>query len=296
MTFDSDFCMNSRRRFDPWIGLLVGVIAGPLMAGLVFMLLYSTGLIGLLATGFTLRYWIHVLVDRQTWISLTYSALLGGASLGASLALALALQASLGVRLRTGTLRGLLFLPMAVPPLVAALLSVQMLGNAGLVSRLAHAAGVVARPEDFPTMLYTSAGLGIVVTHMTLVTPFLLLLLDRLARHALLADLEQVARTLGASPWQTWRRVCLPVLLRASAPVLSVYLVVLMGAYEVPLLVGAQYPSMISVLIQRRFSQFDLGTRPEAYALASLYACLATGLLLALLASRARHNTPERGA
>jgi putative spermidine/putrescine transport system permease protein len=86
------------------------------------------------------------------------------------------------------------------------------------------------------------------------------------------------------------------VLLRASAPVLSVYLVVLMGAYEVPLLVGAQYPSMISVLIQRRFSQFDMGTRPEAYVLASLYACLATGLLLVLFASRARHNALERGA
>lgn len=288
--------MSRRRRFDPWIGLLVAVIAGPLMAGLVFMLLYSTGLIGLLGTGFTLRYWSHVLVDGQTWISLAYSALLGGASLGASLALALALQAALGVRLRTGALRGLLFLPMAIPPLVAALLSVQMLGNAGLLSRVAHAAGLVARPQDFPTLLYTSAGLGIVITHVMLVTPFLLLLLDRLARHALLSDLEQVARTLGASPWQAWRRVCLPVLLRASAPVLTVYFVVLMGAYEVPLLVGAQYPAMISVLIQRRFSQFDIGTRPEAYVLASIYACLAAGLLLMLSARSARRNTQEHGA
>jgi putative spermidine/putrescine transport system permease protein len=260
------------------------------------MLLYSTGLIGLLATGFTLRYWSHVLVDGQIWISLAYSLLLGSASLGASLALALALQAALGARLRTGALRGLLFLPMAIPPLVAALLSVQMLGNAGLLSRVAHAAGLVARPEDFPTLLYTPAGLGIVITHVMLVTPFLLLLLDRLARHALLSDLEQVARTLGASPWQAWRRVCLPVLLRASAPVLSVYLVVLMGAYEVPLLVGAQYPSMISVLIQRRFSQFDMGTRPEAYVLASIYACLAAGLLLVLFARSARRNTQEHGA
>jgi putative spermidine/putrescine transport system permease protein len=288
--------MSRRRRFDPWIGLLVALIAGPLMAGLAFMLLYSTGVIGLLATGFTLRYWSHVLIDGQTWISLAYSALLGSASLGASLVLALALQAALGVRLRTGALRGLLFLPMAIPPIVAALLSVQMLGNAGLLSRVAHAAGLVARPEDFPALLYTPAGLGIVITHVMLVTPFLLLMLDRIERHALLSDLEQMARTLGASPWQAWRRVCLPVLLRAGAPVLSVYLVVLMGAYEVPLLVGAQYPSMISVLIQRRFSQFDMGTRPEAYVLASIYACLAAGLLLVLFAPRARRSAQEHGA
>lgn len=288
--------MSSRRRFDPWIGLLVIMIAGPVLLGLGFMLLYSTGLIGLLATGFTMRFWTQVLLDGQTWISLTYSALIGCASLGTSLALALALQATLGARLRTGALRGLLFLPLAFPPLVAALLSVELLGNAGLLARLAHAVGWIERPENFPTLLYTYAGFGIVVTHMTLVTPFLLLLLDRLARHESVAELEQVARTLGASRWQAWRRVYLPVLMRASAPVLSVYFVVLMGAYEVPLLVGGQYPSMISVLIQRRLSQFDMGTRPEAYVLASIYACLATGLLLVLFASRGWRKVQERGA
>jgi hypothetical protein len=60
------------------------------------------------------------------------------------------------------------------------------------------------------------------------------------------------------------------------------------------LLVGAQYPSMISVLIQRRFSQFDMSTKPEAYALASIYACLAAGLLLVLFAPRAKRGVLER--
>jgi putative spermidine/putrescine transport system permease protein len=286
--------MSNRRRVDPWILLLVVVTAGPLTAGLGFMLLYSTGVIGLLASGFTLRYWARVLADGHTWISLAYSAWMGAVSLGASLGLAFTLQAALGPRLRAGALRGLLFLPMAIPPLVAALLSVELLGNAGLVARVAHAVGWIERPEEFPTLLYTASGIGIIFAHVTLVTPFLVLLLDRLARHASIAELEQVARTLGASRWQAWRRVRLPVLWRACTPVLSVYFLVLTGAYEVPLLVGAQYPSMISVLIQRRFSQFDLGTRPEAYALASLYACLAAGLLLVLFASRARHRGLER--
>jgi len=288
--------MNSRKGLDPWIGLLLVVTAAPLLAGLGFMLLYSTGVIGLLAEGFTLRYWVRVLLDGQTWISLSYSAAIGGVSLGASLALAFALQAALGGRQRKGALGRLLFLPMVVPPIVAALIGVELLGNAGLLARLAHAIRWVDRPEDFPALLYTPSGAGIVLTHMMLVVPFLLLLLDRLALHESVAALEQVARTLGASRWQAWRRVRLPVLMRASAAVLGVYFVVLMGAYEVPLLVGAQYPSMISVLIQRRFSQFDLGTRPEAYVLASVYACLATGLLLALFAARARKRTRERGA
>lgn len=288
--------MSNRRRVDPWILLLVVLTAGPLAAGMGFMLLYSTGLIGLLASGFTLRHWARVLADGRTWISLAYSAWLGAISLGASLGLAFTLQAALGARLRAGALRGLLFLPMAIPPLVAALLSVELLGNAGLIARLAHAVGWIERPEEFPTLLYTASGVGIIFAHVTLVTPLLLLLLDRLARHESVAELEQVARTLGASRWQAWRRVRLPVLWRACAPVLSVYFLVLMGAYEVPLLVGAQYPSMISVLIQRRFSQFDLGTRPEAYALASIYAGLAAGLLLVLFRSRAKHRVLERTA
>ncbi len=279
--------MNRGQRPDPWIGLLLALTAGPVIAGLLFMLLYSTGLMGLLAHGFTLQFWGRVLADTQTWISLIYSLLVGGASLGSSLVLALALQSALGDRLHRGPLRGLLFLPLAVPPLVAALLSVEIIGNAGLFARLAHLFGWIERPEDFPTLLFTPLGIGIILTHLMLVTPFLLLLLDRVARNEQIESLVQVAHTLGASRWTAWRQVSLPILLRASLPVLSVYLLALMGAFEIPLLVGAQAPPMISVLIQRR-SQFDIAARPEAYALACLYAALAMGWLW-----RARHLEPD---
>jgi putative spermidine/putrescine transport system permease protein len=289
------------KRIDPFVVLLLILIAAPLVAGLCFMLLYGTGLLGLLAHGFTTVYWAHVLADRNTWFSLAYSAVIGGASLVASLALALALQSVLGSRVSTGALQGLLFLPLTLAPLTSALVSVELLGNAGLVARAAHGVGLLDRPEDFPSILHTVSGAGIVLTHMMLVTPFLVLLLDRVARHESLAALLEVARMLGASPWQAWRRVGLPVLVRASAPVLSVYWVVLMGAYDVPLLVGAQYPAMMSVLIERRFSQFDLSMRPEAYVLATVYGVVATALLLAVFSSWQRRDLhrfgpPIRGA
>ena len=44
--------MSSRPRRDPWIALPLLMIGGPLLTGLIFMLAYSTGLIGLLAEGF----------------------------------------------------------------------------------------------------------------------------------------------------------------------------------------------------------------------------------------------------
>ncbi len=87
-----------------------------------------------------------------------------------------------------------------------------------------------------------------------------------------------------------WRRVTLPVLLRAATPTLSVYFLVLTSAFEVPLLVGASYPQMISVLVQRRFAQFDLVTKPQAYAIASLYGVLAIAFLMAVFAWRRRRG------
>ena len=285
--------MSSRSHRDPWIALPLLMIGGPLLAGFIFMLAYSTGLIGLLAGGFTLRHWAAALADVHTWMTLGYSASLGGASLGASLILALVLQAVLGSRLTRGVLHSLLFVPLAVPPLVAALLSVELLGNAGLLARIARAFGWLDRPDEFPTLLYTRAGLAIVLTHLALVTPFLLLLLDRLAHNERVADVAQVARTLGASRWQAWRRITVPILMRAAAPVLSVYFLALMGAFEVPLIVGSQYPGMIAVLIQRRLSQFDMSTRPEAYVLATLYGGLAAGLLFSFFGARRRRERLE---
>jgi putative spermidine/putrescine transport system permease protein len=286
----------SRRRLpDPWLALLLTMTVGPVLVGLIFMLLYGFGGIGLLSRGWTLNYWTKVLGDSATWVTLGYSFAIGLASLLLALALALALQAALGVQVRRGLLRSLLFVPLAVPGLVAGLLSVELFGNAGLLARLAHAAGWIARPADFPTLLFTRSGSGIVLTHVLMVAPFLLLLLDRLGRHERIGELSWVARTLGASRWQAWRQVTLPVLLRAGMPTLSVYFIVLVGAFEVPLLVGAQYPSMISVLIQRRFAQFDITTKPEAYVIASLYAALAMGFLLALFAWRRRREAMEDG-
>lgn len=276
--------MNRRLPLDPWLLVLLAMTIGPVIVALGFMLLYSVGGIGLLSSGWTLRYWNEALRDSETWVSLGYSFATGLASMVLALGLALGLQAALGRHVRRSPLRSLLFVPLAIPALVAALVSVELFGNAGLLARLAHATGWIKLPNDFPSLLFTASGSGIVLTHVLLVGPFLLLLLDRLARHERVEELAWLARTLGASRWQAWRRVTLPVLLRAGMPTLSVYFIVLVGAFEVPLLVGAPYPQMISVLVQRKFSQFDLAAKPQAYVIGSIYAVLAMALLMALFA------------
>lgn len=274
--------MTKRRAPDPWLVLLALLTVGPVLAAWVFMAAYASGGIGLLSSGWTLHYWRAALTSGDTWLSIGYSFTLAGVTMILALALAMAGQTALGHRMWRGVLGSLLFVPLAVPPLVAALLSVELFGNTGWLARVSHALGLIDRPDQFPTLLFTRSGSGIVLTQLLLVAPFLLLLVDRLMRHARVAELGQVARTLGASRWQAWRRVTLPIVLRAGMPTFSVYFIVLAGAFEVPLMVGAQYPQVVSLLIQRKFERFDMASKPEAYAIAALYAVLATAALMAL--------------
>lgn len=281
------------RRADPWIGVLVALVGAPLSAGLAFMLAYSTGLVGLLAHGFTLAPWRRMLTDPHTWVAIGFSLWIGAVSLAASFFCAFVVHAS-RVRREAPSLAPW-HVPLAVPPLAAALIAVDLFGNTGLIARFAHALGWISQPQDFASPIYAPSGLGIVLTQMALVTPFLVLLFERLARNERIAELADAARTLGASGTQVLLRVRLPVLLRAAMPALSVYFLALSGAFEVPLLVGAQYPPMISVAIWRSFARFDLSARPAAFALAALYALLSVCLLFALFSARRRRESRERG-
>ena len=270
------------------------VIGGPMTLAGVFMLVYSLGGIGLLSPGWTLIHWRLVLSDPQTWISLAYSAYVGAASLAGSIVFALAIVFSLGALLRRGALGTLIYLPLTIPPIVAGFLTAELFGGAGLLSRVAYQLGWIARPADFPVLVYSRWGIGIILAHFFLVTPFLVLLFDRLRRNERVDALMQLAQTLGASRWQTLRRVALPVMLCAARPALSVYLIVLIGAFEVPLLIGAQSPSMISVLIWNRFARFDLATRPQAFVLTTLYTVIMVTALLIVRRSRVGLDRGER--
>ena len=263
----------------PALALFLAATLGPVLIGLGFSLAYSVGAIGLLSQRLTLTHWQWTLGQRETWVSLGFSVWTALACLAVSVPLALALLYALGERVRRGVLGYLLYLPLATPTIVASLLSVELLGGSGVFSRLAYALGLIEGPAAFPHLLYDRAGLGIILNHTALVTPFLLLLFDRLSRTERAGSYEQLALSLGARRAQAWWAVVLPLLLRRAAPTLSVYFIFLLGAFEVPLLVGAQYPSQISVTVQRQFGSFDLANKPRAYALVALYLMLAMAAL-----------------
>lgn len=271
----------------PWLVLYALLCGGSVALAMVMALAHSVGALSWPPRArFDGSGWRALFTDGSFWLSCGYSIALTIVTLTLALACALLLLAALGARVRHGWLARALFLPLAVPPVVAALIGFTLLSDSGLLSRLSHALGWTATPAAFPALIFDAAGRGIVVMHVALVTPLFLLLFDRLQEQLRVPLLMQQAQALGASRYQAWRRVALPLLLGHARPVIAVYGIALLGAYELPLLLGAAHPSMVSVTIQRALAGYDLALRPYGYAMASVYlALLITGW--ALLAWRA---------
>ena len=278
----SFFPEPARRRL--WLALFAGLAVVPPLLGLGYALAYSLGLVGALAHGFTGEHWAKLLRTSDVTRALAFS--LAVAAVTVLLATTLALCLSLALRRTLG--RGLgataLFVPLALPGVVAALIGFQFLGGAGVLGRFAWNLGWIASPQDFPALIFDRHGLGIVIAPAALAVPLLMLLFARLHANERIDEFSALARTLGANRLAVLRRVTLPLLLRRAAPSLSLLFAGVFGAYEIPLLLGAQRPEMVSILARRKFALFDLHQRPEAFLVAVIYATIV--LTLVFLAFR----------
>ena len=148
----------------------------------------------------------------------------------------------------------------------------------GLLARVAFRAGWIASPADFPSFVQDSYGIGIFLAYSLKEIPFVtLMVLTLLLR--LGDEYEELAQTLGATRGQRWRYVTMPLIAPAALSASLMIFAYLLGAFEIPSLLGRSYPAMLSVVAQRRYQSVDLTDRPGGIALAMLLS-LATALLL----------------
>jgi len=270
--------------------LVVVLVACALPLGLAlgYAALYSLGLVGLLSDGFTLRNWAELLTG-EFGRSIAFSAYVALASIAGALGVALALLLVARPTLAEPAAYRLLFLPLTLPPIVAAFVVYQLLSGGGVVSRVAWHAGGVGGPGAFPALVQDPYGVGIILTHTLLVFPFLLLVLLNLWQNENLSELSRVAASLGAGRRHVVTKVQLPLLLRGIFPLAALYFVFFLGAYDIPLVLGASSPRMMSVLVLEKLQRYNLADIPVAYAMATWYAllCLAT---IAVLYSRFRRR------
>ena len=232
---------------------------------------------------FTLTHYQALLADPELRVSIAITFLL------ASIATAISAAAGLGVALSLRNLaRGsrllsaLLQTPVAIPHLAIAVLLVNVIGQSGFVARLAHLAGLAQVPADFPALVNDRYGAGILIAYVLKETPFIALVtLTMLRRTA--GEYELAAATLGASAWQRFRYVTLPLVAPSVVSAALLVFAFIFGAFEVPYILGRPYPAMLGVVAQRRFLSVNLMDRPDAIAVAVLMTFVSASLVFAYL-------------
>ena len=170
-------------------------------------------------------------------------------------------------------------LNLTIPHIVGAIGILYLFSQSGAFARLAHAAGLISGPQDFPALTQDPYAIGIILLYVWKELPFITLIL--LANLQTLGeDHEATARTLGATRWQAFRHVLLPMLMPALAAASALVFAFAFGAYEVPLVLGAHSPKALPVLAWQAWTDTDLATRPEAMAMAVIIAAIGLALLL----------------
>ena len=171
-------------------------------------------------------------------------------------------------------------LNLPLPHVVGAVAILALLGQSGLLSRVAAQAGVIEGPASFPALVFDPFAIGIIVQYVWKEVPFIGIVALAILRSTG-DDLEEAARTLGASPRQRLRHVILPLLLPGVLSAVVIVFAFTFGTFEVPLLLGRSFPAVLPVLAHQRYTDVDLAARPEAMAISVVITVLVLVVVVA---------------
>jgi putative spermidine/putrescine transport system permease protein len=263
--------MRDRLIFSPWLALApaLTIIVLLLGASLAYGVSQSLGAISVIGQEtLSLRAYEDLfsgqgIAGREFWGSLGFSLWISLAStlISAFLALLVAFWAS-NSRLDTLALNSNL----AFPHMIWAIGLLLLLSQSGLLARWAASLGLISMPAEFPVLVRDKYGIGIILSYIGKEVPFLALLVISVLQTQP-QGYQLVAENLGASRWQRIRYVTLPMV----APVLLsgslLAFAYIFSAYEVPALLGVNYPRMLPVLALRFFNDPDLNARADGMAI-----------------------------
>ncbi|MGI8765583.1 MAG: ABC transporter permease subunit [Gemmatimonadaceae bacterium] len=266
-------------RWDTVRGLGAALlVAAPVLLGVAYSVAGAVGLTGVGARGFSLERAHHVLGERIVWQSIAFTLWYAAAATGLATAAAVTVAALFRRGDRAGRVaHWLAIAPLPVPYVVAAAVGLLILGQSGFIARALYALRLSASPADMAPLVYDGRGVGLIVTLAWKEFPFLALVaFSLLSTRA--AALEEAARTLGASAWQTFARVTLPLLWRGLLPAITAVFIFVVGSYEASALLGPSDPIAFPVLTLERYDALDLSQRADAYVLGLI------GMVVALIA------------
>lgn len=265
----------------------VGIIGLLFGGGLVLAFLQSIGAIGILETGqISLKAYQAALTHPEFLRSLGLSVYIAVIATGLSTVLSVGLAMLLRSAGRWASFAYQVTLP--IPHLVGIAGILLLLSPSGLISRLLYGLGWIQSDQDFPLLVNDAANIGVLLHFLWKEIPFITLILLAVLR-SINPAYEMQARVLGASSWQCFWNVTLPMM---KAGILSSSLIVfgyIFASFEVPFLLGSTRPRTLPVLVYRAFTDSDLSHRPEAIALGMLLSVFSI-LIIVLYSWLISHN------
>lgn len=276
------------------ITIFILFAAVPVLLGFGYALLYSFGLTGILSDGFTTEYWEKTLLASEFWKSLGFSLFVALIVMTISLFFSIWIVISWTKNLYKGLLSYVTYLPLAFPAIVMAFFSFQLLSKSGFISRIVFNLGWIDDLSQFPDWTNDAYGVAIIFSLCLLITPFFIILYSNLYQNERIAELKALAQTLGAHKNQITTKIIVPILLKKSAFTIMLFLIFVMGTYEIPLLLGRQDPSMLSVFIIQKLQKFNLVDIPQAYAVSVIYILLIATLIAVVYKTRPAFFNPEK--
>lgn len=261
----------------------------PLLIAISYAFLYSVGLIGVLSNGFTLEHWIKVLTAKEFFRSLGFSFYIAFMTTIIALCLSMLATVKFGRWFREGQLSFMIYYPLVFPAMIMGFYTFQLLSKSGIISRISYQVGILSDLNRFPDWVNDNLGIGIIFAHVSMATPFLIILFSKLYQSESLNSYKNLADTMGASPKQVIWKVIIPILINRAFPTLILYFIFVMSAYEIPLLLGSQSRQMISVFTIQKLQRFNLQDIPQAYVVSVVYAILVIiGIMTTLNSQRWR--------
>ena len=243
------------------------------VGGLYAALLQSLGYLPAIGmTEVSFEAYREVLGSKDFLDSLLLTVYVAGVS--TVLATALAVLAALALRHSPGRISSVVFqIPITVLHLVDAVGIALVVSQSGLGARLAAVLGLIGEPADFPALLYDRYSIGVILTYVWKEVPFIALVVLAGLR-GVAAELEEAAKTLGANAWQRFWYVIFPVIAPGVVAASLIVFAFTFGAFEVPYLLGQDYPTMLPVTAYKEYRSIELADRPMAMTINVLIALI----------------------
>jgi putative spermidine/putrescine transport system permease protein len=139
--------------------------------------------------------------------------------------------------------------PLFVPGVILAFAIIRFLGTHGMFDTLLHMIGFTGYNTPYLQPQ------GIVIALVWENIPFTVLVLTAGLRQVEDAVVES-ARDVGASSWQIFTRILLPLTKRPAVIVFCLNVIGVFGAFTIPYLIGPAQPMMMGVSMQQSFNNY----------------------------------------